>query len=299
MKKRRAVAVCVTKYDWEYESRIIDGIRQKCAADDIDLLVFSNLMIKVELGTDRVIPENIVRGEIEIYNLINYEMLDGIIILGDNMLKSEIIDMVAKKAAQYGVPTMNIHNPENVLDYNIELSDNKAMECIVDHIIEEHGLKKINFIGGFPGNFQTEERLSAYKKSLEKHGIPFEEKRVSYGRFWKWAQDCTKEILDSGDIPEAIVCANDTMAIFCMDEIKARGLRIPEDIVVTGFDGTPDCERYTPSITSIRHAYFQAGLKAIEVFESVWSGKETPKFTIVDAEILKNESCGCKKKKKD
>lgn len=299
MKKRKAVAVCVTKYDWEYESKIIEGIRRQCAADDIDLLVFSNLMEKVELGTDRVIPENIVRGEVEIYNLINYEMLDGIIILGDNMLQNDIIEKVSKKAAEYGVPTLNIHNPENVLDYNIELSDSTAMERIVDHIIEEHGMRKINFIGGFPGNFQTEERLSAYKRSLEKHGIPFEEKRVAYGRFWKWAQDCTKEFLDSGDIPEAIVCASDTMALFCMDEIKSRGMKIPGDIVVTGFDGTPDCEKYTPSVTSVRHAYLKAGIKAIEVLESVWSGKETPKFTIIEAELLINESCGCKSQKRD
>ena len=103
MKKRKAVAVCVTKYDWEYESRIIEGIRRQCAADDIDLLVFSNLMEKVELGVDRVIPENIVRGEVEIYNLINYEMLDGIIILGDNMLQNDIIEKVSKKAALHGL----------------------------------------------------------------------------------------------------------------------------------------------------------------------------------------------------
>lgn len=299
MKKRKAVAVCVTSYNWEYESRIIEGIRRKCAADDIDLLVFSNLMTKVEIGSDRVIPKNVMCGEVEIYNLINYDMLDGVIVFGDNLLLPDIIFKVREKAAEHGIPILNVNNPENVLDYNVVLSDKKAMGLVVDHLIEVHGLKKINFIGGFPGNFQTEERLAAYRKSLEAHGIPYDEKRVAYGRFWHWAKDCTKEFLDSGDIPEAIVCASDTMAFFCMDEIKARGMKIPDDIVVTGFDGVADCERYKPSLTTVRHEYLKAGIEAVNVLESVWSGKETPRIVTVDAGIVVNESCGCEVIKKD
>ncbi|MGN0599664.1 MAG: GGDEF domain-containing protein [Oscillospiraceae bacterium] len=299
MKKRKAVAVCVTSYNWEYESRIIEGIREKCAADDIDLLIFSNLMTKVELGSDRVIPENVLRGELEIYNIINYDILDGIIVFGDNILKTDVLFDIAKKAAEHNVPIVNVSDPLNELEYNVRMSDKKAMGLVVDHLIEKHGLKKINFIGGFPGNIQTEERLEAYKKSLEKHGIPFDEKRVAYGRFWKWAQDCTREFLDSGDIPEAIVCASDTMSFFCMDEIKSRGLKIPDDIVVTGFDGIADCERYKPTITTVRHAYIKAGKKAVSVLESIWSGKKTPKISKVEAELIINESCGCEVEKKE
>ncbi len=299
MKKRKAVAVCVTSYNWEYESRVVEGIRRKCAADDIDLLVFSNLMTRPELGSDRIMPENTMRGEIEIYNLINYDVIDGIVILGDSMINDDVTHDIAEKAKEHNVPIVNVNNPENPLEYNVFLSDKTAMEFVVAHLIEEHGLKKINFIGGFPGNFQTEERLAAYKKALEEHGIPFDEKRVAYGCFWKKAQECTAEFLDSGDIPEAIVCASDTMAFFCMDEIKSRGLRIPEDIAVTGFDGIADCERYRPTLTSVRRAFLTAGAEAVSVLEKVWSGEKTPQNAEVEAELVINRSCGCKVKEVD
>lgn len=299
MKKRKAVAVCVTSYNWEYESKVVEGVREQCAADDIDLLVFSNLMTRPELGSDRIMPENVMLGEVEIYNLINYDVLDGIIILGDSMISRDITNVIAEKAAEHNVPIVNVNDPENKLQYNVFLSDKTAMELVVHHLIEEHGLTKINFIGGFPGNFQTEERLAAYKKALAEHNIPYDEKRVAYGNFWKKAGECTREFLESGDIPEAIVCASDTMAFFCMDEIKAKGLRIPEDIAVTGFDGIVDCEKYQPTVTSVRRAFLKAGREAVCILERVWSGEDVPEIAEVEAELIINESCGCKSDKEE
>lgn len=294
MKKRRAIAVCVTSYNWEYESRVVEGIRQKCTEDDIDLLVFSNLMRRPEMNSDRIMPENTLRGETEIYNLINYDLIDGIIILGDSMISKDITNGISQKAAEHNVPTVNVNDPENPLEYNVLLSDKTAMELVVTHLIEEHGLKKINFIGGFPGNFQTEERLTAYKKALNDHNIEYDESRVDYGGFWKGAADCTKKFIESGDIPDAIVCASDTMAFFCMDEIKANGLRVPEDIAVTGFDGIADCERYKPSLSSVRRAFLTAGKEAVNVLEKIWDGSVPAKMTSVESELVINQSCGCK-----
>lgn len=172
MKNRKSVAVCVTSYNWEYESRVVEGVRQKCAEDGINLFVFSNLITKPEIGSDRIMPENTLRGETEIYNLINYDLIDGIIILGDSMINDGVTNRIAEAAAEKGVKTVNVNDPENLLEYNVQLSDKTAMELVVSHLIEEHGFTRINFIGGFPGNFQTEERLAAYKSALAAHNIP-------------------------------------------------------------------------------------------------------------------------------
>lgn len=293
MKNRKSVAVCVTSYNWEYESRVVEGVRQKCAEDDINLFVFSNLITRPELGSDRIMPENTLRGETEIYNLINYDLIDGIIILGDSMLNDEVTNKIAAEAARKGVKTVNVNNPENLLEYNVRLSDKTAMELVVSHLIEEHGFTKINFIGGFPGNFQTEERLAAYKSALAAHNIPFDERRVGYGNFWKKAGECAGGFVDSGIPFDAIVCASDTMAFFAMDELKERGIRIPEDIAVTGFDGIADIVRYQPSLTSVRRAFAKAGIEAVAVLERAWKGEAQPSVTEVGSELLINKSCGC------
>lgn len=291
--KRKNIAVCVTGYNWDYETRVVSGISAECARLDINLLIFATLIKRPELNTDRVLPESVVRGESEIFNLINYGILDGIIILGDSIIDEKIIYAVAEKAAEKNIPVVNVNDPTHKLFRNVLLSDKMAMEFVVRHLVEEHGLTKINFIGGFPGNLQTEERLAAYKKVLTEHNIPIEESRIAYGEFWKKAADCTEQFIASGDIPQAIVCASDTMAVFCMDYLQNNGYSIPEDIIVTGFDGVNDCNIYKPTITSVRRGFESAGRKAAGIIWDILNGRDTDETYEVDSELVINQSCGC------
>ncbi len=297
--KRKNIAVCVTGYNWNYESRVVSGIWESCAELDINLLIFATLIRRPELNTDRVLPESVIRGESEIFNLINYGSIDGIIILGDSIIEEKVIYDVSAKAAQRNIPVVNVNDPTHMLYRNVILSDKKAMEFVVRHLVEEHGLTKINFIGGFPGNLQTEERLEAYKKVLREHDIPIEESRIAYGEFWKKAAECAEQFISSGDIPQAIVCASDTMAIFCMDYLQEKGYSIPEDIIVTGFDGLKDCETYSPTITSVRRGFKSAGQRAVEIIRDIWDGKETDVISEVDSELVIMQSCGCVPKEKN
>ncbi len=293
--KRKTIAVCVTGFNWENESRIINGIYEQCRKFDINLLVFAAMVRKPEFNSEYSLPKNVILGETEIFELINYDTADGIIILGESIIDENVISSVHEKAKARGIPVININDPGHKLDKNIILSDHIAMEFIVRHLVEDHGLKKINFIGGFPGNIQTEERLSAYKKVLSEHGIPIEESRISYGEFWKKAYECTEDIIKSGDIPEAIVCASDTMAFFCMDCLKSNGYSIPDDIIVTGFDGISDCEAYSPSLTTARLAFQEAGEKAVEIFADIWNGRDTDDTVYVNSVLFRQQSCGCVK----
>ncbi len=296
--KRKTIAVCVTGFNLENESRIVNGIYKKCSEMNINLLVFAAMVRKPEFNSNHSLPENVILGETEIFNLINYETTDGIIILGESIIDERVIFSIYEKAKAKGIPVLNINDANHKLDKNIILSDKIAMEFIVRHLVEDHGLKKINFIGGFPGNQQTEERLHAYKKILSEHNIPIEEKRIAYGEFWKKSYECTEEFIRSGDIPEAIVCASDTMAFFCMDCLKSLGYKIPNDIIVTGFDGISDCEAYTPSLTTARLAFQESGEIAVDVLSDIWNGKETDDTIYVDSVLYKQQSCGCVKMSK-
>ena len=220
--KRKTIALCVTGYDKEYETRIAEGIARRCSALDINLLVFASLIRKPDLNSGLTLPESVIKGETAVFDLINYNMLDGIIILGDSIIDESVIEKVHRLAQKNNVPVININDPTHVLDKNITLSDKCAMKFVMKHLVEDHGLTRINFIGGFPGNLQTEERLAGYKKVLTEHNIPVEERRIAYGQFWTKAADCTREFLKD-ELPQAIVCASDTMAIFCMDELKNQG----------------------------------------------------------------------------
>ena len=157
--RRKSIAVCVTGYDLEYESAVVNGVYQQCTELDYNLLVFADLIRKPDLNSAQKLAFNVVRGESEIFNLINYDLVDGIIILGDSIVNVDSMMEIDRIARIKGIPTVNVNDPEHTLQKNILLSDSIAMEFVVEHLISEHKLTKINFIGGFPGNLQTEERL--------------------------------------------------------------------------------------------------------------------------------------------
>ena len=89
--KRKSIAVCVTGYDWECASRIINGIFYRCQELNINLLVFASMLKKPVLSITELLSANIINGETEIFNLINYKTIDGVIILGDTMIDKKTV----------------------------------------------------------------------------------------------------------------------------------------------------------------------------------------------------------------
>ncbi|MBR4345526.1 MAG: diguanylate cyclase [Oscillospiraceae bacterium] len=287
---RKSIAVCVTGFDKETELRVLLGIKERSAELDVNVLLFDSLIRRPSSDLGEYVSEEVLSGESAIYDLLDVTDVIGIITFGDSFASESIFEKVCEKAKKLSIPLVNINDPVHTTDYNITLSEDKAMELVIEHLAGHHGFRRINFVGGFPGNPQTEQRLAAYKRVLERHNIPVEPERIGYGHFWKQAVDCVKEFLSRGQHPEAIACINDTMAVFIMDYLKNENIT---DIVVTGFDGISDCDQYSPTITSVRKNFGEAGRKAVDVLCSVHDGHNPPTSIQLDSELLIRQSCGC------
>lgn len=290
--KRKTIAICESGYHSESESKIITQIVKNAKKNDINVLLFCSLMMKSDFPAGIEANSNLVKGESEIFNLINYKTIDGLIIFGNSIYKEETILEIAKNCEKNHIPYINVNDPTHMLAHNVTISNSDSMEQIMEHLLEDHRLRKINFIGGFRDNKETTERLNAYKKLLTKYNIPIEEDRIAYGHFWNHAIECTKNFLRK-DFPEAIVCANDTMAIFVIDYLKSEGYRVPQDIIVTGFDGISDAFSYDPSLTTVRHRFEHTGDVAFEMMMKLMSGLHNVKDACIESELILQESCGC------
>ena len=292
--KRKTIAVCITGFDLEYEMRVVDGVTKRCKELGLNCLVFFNPTRKPQRGLDLVLSDTIINGEMQVFRIMNYDLIDGIVTFGESLLDENTFFDIAKKAREKNIPLIDVDDLDHDQEKRIILSNKYAMEAVLEHLITEHGLTKIDFIGGFKdNNIQSEERLEAYKTTLKKHGIPVEDDRIYFGEFWRKAIECTEEIIKKPDLPEAIVCANDTMAFFCMDTLKEHGYKIPEDVIVTGFDAVSDCQSYTPSPTTVRRATFESGEKAVDLILEMINGNEPEDITYVDSVLVKGQSCGC------
>ena len=94
--KRKTIAVCVTGYDQEYETRVVEGIAKKAQELDVNVTVFASLMRRPEFNSGRTLPASVLKGEASIFGLINYELADGVIILGDSIVDDKIIGKITE-----------------------------------------------------------------------------------------------------------------------------------------------------------------------------------------------------------
>ena len=178
--------------------------------------------------------------------------------------------------------------------------DCDAFEDITDHLIDVHGLKRIYCLTGPKKAFVAEERLKGYFNSMKKHGLYYDKSYYQYGDFWTESAKNLAEKIISGELerPEAVVCGNDVSAIQLTKSLMAHGIRIPEDIAVTGYDASDDGYRASPSITSYERPNFQLGAEAFRRLYRIITGKLCHKIPNEKGALRIGESCGCKENRK-
>ena len=186
-----------------------------------------------------------------IYEYMDFDIIDVVIVYEEVLRNQAVTDALIEKAKKHNAPVIVIgESHEGCI--NIKFDHANAFVEIVRHMIHVHHLTKLHFMAGFKGNQFSEYRLNAFRKVLEENGLPFDDSMVSYGDFYSvTAERETEKLVASGNIPEAILCANDRMALAVCDVLDRHGIRVPEDVAVTGFDGIPEINVTTPRITSV------------------------------------------------
>lgn len=172
--------------------------------------------------------------------------------------------------------------------------DNKSgLKDCIEHIISEHGRRKIGFVSGPKTNEDANERLGVYLETLEKHGIPVVEDRIAYGRFSPYSQEVVRGLLDRCPDLEAIIFANDAMVVGAYEVFQERGIEVGKDILVTGFDDSPVATTLTPPLTTVNADAAELGYDAVLECLKVADGLPLESRTVLSS-MVKRKSCGCK-----
>ncbi len=287
-KRRITLAVVYSGINSEYQDKICQGIVDAAKLNRYNVAIFAPLSNTTSYSLHDT-------GEEKIYDLINYELFDAIIIIPSTIPSQECVDKIISSAKLAGVPVISIDRKIGGC-HSIELNYSEGFEQLIEHLIVDHGFRKINYIGAFENERDTDARFQSFRKTLTKHGIAYDRKRVCFAEYDEYkAIIKVREYLDDGnELPQAFVCANDSMAIGVTDELLRRGYNIPDDVVVTGFDGIRYSFGHMPSITTVKVSYYKAGESAVEIIPDVL---RLEKGEYIHGEI-KNEfilggSCGC------
>ncbi|MCM1330473.1 MAG: GGDEF domain-containing protein [Ruminococcus sp.] len=233
-------------------------------------------------------------GEEFVYDLIDFDLVDGMVIFSELLKNKETIQRTAAKARGRGIPVAAVEYPlDGCINFRYDYGD--CFEKIVRHVIVDHGLTKVNFIAGIEGNNFSEERHDVYKKVLAEQGIPYDPERVGYGQFWDMPTiEVTEKFLADGkEPPQAIICSNDVMAMAACRVLSEHGYSVPGDVIVTGFDGIYDERFHNPRLTTCRNNRQEMVESILRALLDSIDGKEVPTDNVIGFEMVLSQSCGC------
>jgi len=166
---------------------------------------------------------------------------------------------------------------------------NKAVEYLI-----QLGHKRIGHIAGPVDQKDAQDRLIGYIETLRRHRIPFGEELIYYADFHKKSgYEGIKKLLTLPSPPSAVFIANDNMCLAAMRAIEEKGLSIPKDISIIGFDDIEASAHITPSLTTIRQPRYTLGQRAAELLLEVMKGRDNqePTRIVLDTELVIRDSC--------
>ncbi len=293
MSARKTIA-CVMICPYEiYPQRILDGLQLQCEAYGYNIAVFTPLV------SASLYYKEYLDAEKNIFNLPDFKKFDAVIIASVPMLvgsdDSLPRDIVKKIKEQTDVPVFS-------LDYELEgcysvfTDDTAAFHTITDHIIEEHGCSKIYMLAGFEDSEISHKRIKGFEESMKAHGLSTDNS-IFWGDFWYTSGEQLADRIASGEVekPEAIVCAGDHPAVGLVSRLERHGIKAPEDIIVTGYDATPEAVINDISVTSY---ISDVSFMAVEVVNRIRAILEPDKAIIENdcdfrSGLMIGESCGC------
>ncbi|MED0714933.1 MULTISPECIES: LacI family DNA-binding transcriptional regulator [Aeribacillus] len=275
----KTVLVVVPDITNTFFSKILRGIEQVAIENDYEVL----------LGD----TGNSLEREKGYLDILRQKKADGMILLTAR-LESHLLEEISHEfpvvlACEYlegsDIPTVSIDNIS---------SARKATEYLISL-----GHKRIGFLSGPMDVILSRDRLKGFKQGMMQHDIAIEPNLIQEGDFsFESGFNLMTKLLALTEPPTAVFASSDEMAIGAIKAIKAKGLKVPDDISIVGFDDIKFASIFEPALTTVSQPMFEIGQKAMELLIKLIQKDKLEKTQyILEDQLVIRETC--KEKKKD
>lgn len=285
MKKK--IAFFANSWNGENLDNFICGLRD-VFGDEADVFVFSS---SASFSQDLLVRD----AENSLFFMPDYSFFNAAIILGSGITSYETTELIIQKCKEVNVPVV-VQGIEVAGTSSVTIDNYTGMKELCNHLMTEHCVKDAVFIGGTSDNLDTKVRLDALKDALKERGYELKNENVFYA---DWERKQVETFLidryrnRKDRLPDAIVCANDPMALYAVLTLESMGYQVPDDVIVTGFDNTKIGSVFYPSIASVDQRYREQGkLCANYALELICDNRRINK-TVLPCTAKSGESCGC------
>ena len=286
--KRKTIGVFASQVGRSWGAEFIAGINDAAVEHNVNLVHF----IGGKLASIPTSDKN--KTSYGLYDLAKPDQLDGLLLTADVAYGANPADLKTFFEFYNNIPivtqSVEIDRASMFIPNNAE-----GMRSAVRHLIEEHGYKRIAFIRGIQGQIDAEQRFQAYQDELKAHNLRFDEDLVVDGDYTpESGRAAIRTLLDDRKLRfQAVVAANDSMAFGALEILQQRGVHVPDDVAVTGFDDLREAQATGVPLTTVRQSFYTAGKHAMETLLKRINGDSVPKVVLTPTQLLVRWSCGC------
>lgn len=178
---------------------------------------------------------------------------------------------------------------------SVWFQDRAEVAEITSHLISVHGCRRLICLTGPTSQQVSHERLAGFLDAMASARLPVGDEAIIFGDFWVYtARELAQEIASGiRPKPDAVVCTNDTMALSLCDALAELNCPVPDEILVTGYDGTIETELHVPTVTTYRTSWRQLGRNAFCILYNQMTGSSVTARLHERGLLLCRESCGC------
>lgn len=287
MSQRKRIALLLGQPGEDYQKNFITGFMKQAFLYNYDVCVFT-MYHKIQESKPREV------GESNIFNLIQYDSFDAVVIMGDTIQTPGVLYNIEKKLKETYKGVVLCVDKASVNFPAIKMDHRTPIIQLVSHLIEKHGITDIAFLTGTKWHAHSTERLQAYMDCMKEYGLEVQENYVLYGDYWydSGVKAVERLLQMNGKLPRAIACANDYMAIGVADGLTRKGYRVPEDVAVTGYGCTEEGRTSPQPITSVYMPAEAFGVYGADCVYALLNNSNMPVFK-PEYEFFTGSSCGC------
>lgn len=285
--KRKRIAVLMAGLDREYQQEYALGMAQEAAARNLDLCIFNCQ------GLSDLTSERNEQNENAIFDLPCLTDFDGVAALCYTMPSLESLNHIRRRLDEVkGLPLVTV---DMAMEWGVEVGfdDQPSLRQLMGHLIRDHGCRRFALVTGPAGTAVADLRTRACREEISVAGCELTACIDGY-----WARDGGRSaadiLLEGGDrLPDAIVCGNDDMAFGVMESLREAGIRVPEDVLVTGFDAKT--EALGRGLTTVLRPSREAGETTVRILAE-WIAGRAPQTrrVVLHTQLMPGKSCGCR-----
>ena len=291
MGRRLNIALCIGMLDMEFSDAICEGALMAAKKIDANLFVLPAGIINVK---NKPSEEELLRYLYQyniLYSCPKSHSFDAVIL--EYGVITSLLEPEKKKEflKEFGdIPILLMVGSED--GYHSITLDNKAgIKQAVQHLVQYHNCKKIGFVSGPKTNQDAIERLEAFKEAIKQYGLDDSERLITYGDFTEFYPEITEEFIKANPDIEAIVYANDQMAVSGYEALRNMNLEPGKDILITGFDDSRFSIMMEPHFTSVKADTKEVAYRAVLACPDLVEGKYVDEQ--IASKLVVRESCGC------